>query len=157
MFFFLYEKLGADSTLLNVLRYTTFRAAWGMMTALAVCYLAYPRFIAWMRQRKVEQIIRTDGPQAHLETKVGTPTMGGSVMILGIALAVLLWARLDQPLIWMTLAILLGYGVIGFVDDWKKVMQRSSAGLAGRWKLVWQVVIGTVVMGSAYLDRKSVV
>ncbi|MFH1465531.1 MAG: phospho-N-acetylmuramoyl-pentapeptide-transferase [Pseudomonadota bacterium] len=150
MFFFLYEKLGADSTVLNVLRYTTFRAAWGMMTALAVCYFAYPRFITWMRQRRMEQIIRADGPQEHLENKVGTPTMGGAVMILGIAASVLLWARLDQPLVWMALAILLGYGAIGFVDDWKKVMQRSSAGLAGRWKLVWQFALGAAVMGLGY-------
>jgi phospho-N-acetylmuramoyl-pentapeptide-transferase len=150
MFFFLYDKLGADSTLLNVLRYTTFRAAWGMMTALVVCYLAYPRFITWMRQRKMEQIIRTDGPQEHLETKVGTPTMGGAVMILGIVISVLLWARLDQPLVWMALIVLGGYGAIGFVDDWKKVMLHSSAGLAGRWKLVWQFAIGAAVMGAAY-------
>jgi phospho-N-acetylmuramoyl-pentapeptide-transferase len=151
MFFFLYDTFGDQSTLFNVFRYTTFRAAWGMMTALAICYLAYPWFIGWMQRQKVEQIIHDDGPQAHLETKVGTPTMGGAVMLVGITVSVLLWSRLDMPVVWMALTILLGYGAIGFVDDWKKVMQKSSAGLAGRWKLVWQFVIGAVVIGLGYV------
>jgi len=151
MFFFLYDTFGDQSTVFNVFRYTTFRAAWGMMTALAICYVAYPWFIGWMQRRKMEQVIREDGPQTHLESKVGTPTMGGAVMLVGITISVLLWARLDQPVVWMALVIMLGYGVIGFVDDWKKVMHKSSAGLAGRWKLVWQCVIGAVVLGIGYL------
>ncbi len=150
MFFLLYKHFSQDVTLFNVFRYTTFRAAWGLMTALAICYLVYPRFIAWMQARKLEQVIREDGPQEHLENKVGTPTMGGAVMLLGITAAVLLWARLDLAVVWMALVILLGYGAIGLADDWMKVNQRSSAGLAGRWKLVWQALIGGVVLGIGY-------
>ena len=131
----------------NVFRYTSFRAAWGLITALAFAYLFFPVFIRWMNRRKVDQIIRKDGPESHLLNKVGTPTMGGVCMLVGVVLASLLWARLDNPYTWMTLAVLVGYGIIGFVDDWKKVMQRSADGLAGRWKLVGQVSIAGATIG----------
>jgi phospho-N-acetylmuramoyl-pentapeptide-transferase len=135
----------------NVFRYITFRTACAMVTALVVCYVAYPAFIAFMRRKRMEQIIRTDGPQEHLENKVGTPTMGGVVMLAGIASSTLLWARVDEPRVWMVLAVTLGYGCIGFYDDWKKVIERSADGLAGRWKLFWQTAIGGGVFGAAYL------
>jgi len=134
----------------NVFRYITFRGACAMITALSLCYLVYPQFILWLRQKKMEQIIRTDGPQEHVENKVGTPTMGGAVFHVGIALTTLLWARVDEPRVWMVLVVTAGYALIGFVDDWKKVMERSTDGLAGRWKLVWQTVIGAAVLGYAY-------
>lgn len=134
----------------NVFRYITFRTACATVTALAICYVLYPSFIGWLRRKRMEQIIRADGPQEHLETKVGTPTMGGLVMLGGVALATLLWARVDEPLTWMVLVVTLGYGAIGFIDDWKKVMERSAAGLAGRWKLVGQFGIGLAVLGGAY-------
>ena len=141
----------ADSVgIFNLFRYITFRTAWALVTALGLCYAAFPWFIEWMRQKKMDQIIRTDGPQAHLENKVGTPTMGGLPMIASITVATLLWARLDQPVVWICLIVLVGYGVIGFIDDWKKVMLRSSDGLAGRWKLVGQFSIALVVLGWGY-------
>ena len=151
MFYHLLTPLADENTFFNVFRYITFRTAWGMMTALAICYAIYPPFIQWMSRKKMEQIIRDDGPQSHIESKVGTPTMGGLCMLLGIAIAVLLWARLDEPLVWMSLVIMLGYGVIGFVDDWKKVMLRSPKGLSGRWKLVGQFGIGGVVLAIGYV------
>ncbi len=134
----------------NVFRYVTFRSACAMITALAICYLAYPAFIEWMRKKKMEQIIRADGPTEHLETKVGTPTMGGLVMLAGLAISTLLWTRLDEPLPWLVLAVTLACGVIGFVDDWKKIIERSSDGLAGRYKLLFQMLTGLVVFGGAY-------
>lgn len=130
----------------NVFRYLTFRTAWGMLTALAVAYLIFPRFIAWMKARRVEQIIRTDGPASHLLDKKDTPTMGGVCILFAVAVSILLWARLDQPLTWMVLIVLLGYGLIGFIDDWKKVMERSSDGLSGRYKILLQVLIGGGVL-----------
>ncbi len=135
----------------NLFQYISFRTAWAMMTSLALCYLLYPWFIGRMKKLKMEQIIRDEGPQSHLETKVGTPTMGGVPMLISITLSTLLWARLDQPVVWMALAVLVGYGLIGFVDDYKKVIQRSSDGLAGRWKLVGQVGISGTVLGAGYL------
>lgn len=147
MLYHLLTPLASHSTFFNLFRYITFRTAWAMMTALAVGYVVFPVFIEWMKKKRMEQIIRTDGPQTHLESKVGTPTMGGVCILFSIVVSVLLWARLDNPYVWMALAILVGYGLIGFVDDWKKVMLRSSAGLAGRWKLVWQFTIAAVVLG----------
>ncbi len=135
----------------NVVRYITFRTACAMVTALVFCYLVYPPFIAWLRRRKMEQAIRADGPQAHLETKVGTPTMGGLVMLAGVAVATLLWARLDAPLVGLTLLVTLGYGAIGAYDDWKKINERKADGLAGRWKLAWQTAIAGGALGIAHL------
>jgi phospho-N-acetylmuramoyl-pentapeptide-transferase len=134
----------------NVFRYVTFRSASAFVTALVLCYVAYPNFILWLRRRKMEQIIRRDGPQEHVESKVGTPTMGGLVMLAGVALSALLWGRVDEPLLWLVLVVTLGYGAIGFYDDWKKISEQKSDGLAGRWKLFWQTTIGFVVLGGAY-------
>ena len=121
-----------------------------MVTALAICYALYPWFINFMKNKRMEQIIRDDGPQTHIENKIGTPTMGGVPMILSITVSTLLWARLDQPVVWMALAIRLGYGTLGFIDDWKKVAALSD-GLAGRWKLVGQFGIGGGVLAYGYL------
>jgi phospho-N-acetylmuramoyl-pentapeptide-transferase len=150
MLYHLLTPLADTSTFFNLFRYITFRTAWGMVTSLAFCYLLYPWFIGWMKRKKMEQIIRDDGPQSHVESKVGTPTMGGAVMVFAITVSTLLWARLDQPVVWMALIIFVGYGIIGFVDDWKKVMHKSSDGLAGRWKLVWQFTIAGSVLGWGY-------
>ncbi len=151
MLYHLLTPLADQHQFFNLFRYITFRTAWGMVTSLAICYALYPWFIQFMKKKRVEQIIRDDGPQAHVENKVGTPTMGGVPMILSITVSTLLWARLDQPVVWMALAILLGYGLLGFIDDWKKVMLRSSDGLAGRWKLVGQFGIGGAVLGYGYI------
>jgi phospho-N-acetylmuramoyl-pentapeptide-transferase len=145
MLYHLMTELG-----INVFRYITFRTACGMMTALIICYALFPPYIAWLRQKRMEQIIRTDGPSDHVENKVGTPTMGGVVILGGILGATLLWARLDEPRVWMAIIVTFGYGCIGFYDDWKKVMERSTDGLAGRWKLFWQVAIGLGTFGGAY-------
>ncbi len=139
-----------SSGLFNLFRYISFRTAWAMITALAICYVLYPYFIEWMKRKRMEQIIRTDGPQEHLENKIGTPTMGGLPMLFSIGVSTLLWARLDQPVVWMALVVTLGYGLIGFIDDWKKVMLRSPDGLAGRWKIRLQVGIGLGVFGLGY-------
>ncbi len=150
MLYHLLVPLSDEHQFFNLFRYISFRTAWGLLTALALCYQAYPPFIRWMQKQRMQQIIREDGPESHRLTKVGTPTMGGAVMLGGVTISTLLWARLDQPVVWMTLAILLAHGAIGFIDDWKKVMQQSSDGLAGRWKLVGQFGSGAVVLGAAY-------
>jgi phospho-N-acetylmuramoyl-pentapeptide-transferase len=134
----------------NVFRYVSFRTAWALITALGFCYVLYPAFIRWMQQKKMEQIIREDGPQSHRLNKAGTPTMGGVPMIAGIALSALMWCRLDQPVVWMALIVTLGYGAIGFYDDWKKVMERSADGLSGRGKILGQLLIGGGVFGWGY-------
>ena len=150
MFYYFLLPLADSFGPFRIFESITIRAAWAMITALAICYLVFPSFIRWMQRKKIEQVIRTDGPQEHLETKVGTPTMGGVCILFGITLSVLLWARLDEPLVLMALAILLGYGLIGFVDDWKIVMEQSSAGLSGRHKLLFQFGWGLIVFALGY-------
>jgi len=136
----------------NVFRYLTFRTAWGVITALLIAYTLFPPFIGWMKRQKMNQIIRDDGPESHLLNKVGTPTMGGVCILFGVGASTLLWGRLDEPMVWMVLIIMLGYGLIGFVDDWRKVMYKSADGLAGRWKIFWQVTIGGGVLCWAYFS-----
>lgn len=131
----------------NLFQYISFRAAWGLMTTLAFCYLVYPTFIDRMQRLKMEQIIRSGANAPEHHSKIGTPTMGGLVMLVGITLSTLLWARLDQPVVWIALGVLVGYGVIGLIDDYKKVLQRSSDGLSGRWKLVGQTGISGGILG----------
>ncbi len=150
MLYHLLVPLSDEHQFFNLFRYISFRTAWGLLTALAICYGAYPAFIRFMQKAKMQQIIRDDGPESHRLTKLGTPTMGGAVMLAGITISTMLWARLDQPVVWMALTIMLVHGLIGFVDDYKKVMQQSSDGLAGRWKLVGQFGSGAVVLGLAY-------
>ena len=134
----------------NVFRYISFRTAWGLITALLITYLVFPPFIQWMKAQKVNQIIRDDGPESHMLNKVGTPTMGGVCILAGVSISALLWARLDNPMTWIVLVVTLGYGAIGFADDWLKVMHKSSAGLAGRYKILFQVLIGGGALAYAY-------
>ncbi|MFT7521977.1 MAG: phospho-N-acetylmuramoyl-pentapeptide-transferase [Kiritimatiellia bacterium] len=136
----------------NVFRYISFRTAWGVVTALVFVYLVFPSFIRWMKQRKIAQFIREDGPESHRATKVGTPTMGGLCMMVGVLVAVLLWARLDSPLTWMMLIVMIGYGAIGLVDDWRKVFYKSADGLRGRYKILGQLVIGGGVLSYGHLS-----
>jgi len=131
----------------NVFRYISFRTAWGMLTALGVSYVVFPWFIEWMKSRKAAQIIREDGPESHRLNKVGTPTMGGVCIHIGVVVATLLWARLDTPLVWMVLWVLVGYAAIGLYDDYLKVAKKTTDGLAGRLKIVGQLFFG----GSALL------
>ncbi|MBT3218936.1 MAG: phospho-N-acetylmuramoyl-pentapeptide-transferase [Proteobacteria bacterium] len=153
MIYFLFVDPGplGDIAGSNVFRYISFRTAWSVITALVITYGIFPWFIRWMHQRKVDQIIRSDGPESHLLNKVGTPTMGGVCILIGVSVAGLVWARLDNPAVWMSLAVMLGYGLVGFVDDWKKVMHHSSDGLAGRWKIFWQFVIGGAVLAYGHM------
>jgi phospho-N-acetylmuramoyl-pentapeptide-transferase len=135
----------------NVFRYQSFRTAWGLITALVIAYLLFPWFIERMKKMKMEQIIREDGPESHRLGKLGTPTMGGVCIIIGVAVSALLWCRLDVPLVWMTLVVMLGYGLIGFVDDWKKVIHKSPDGLSGRYKILGQILFGGGVLVYGHL------
>jgi phospho-N-acetylmuramoyl-pentapeptide-transferase len=136
----------------NVFRYISFRTAWGILTALMLTYVMFPVFIDRMQKLRVNQIIRADGPESHRLNKVGTPTMGGVCILGGVAIATLLWSRLDTPYPWMLLVVMLGYGGIGFIDDWRKVAHQSSDGLSGRWKIVLQVLIGGGVLVYGHLS-----
>ncbi|HCX14155.1 MAG TPA: phospho-N-acetylmuramoyl-pentapeptide-transferase [Rhodospirillaceae bacterium] len=144
MFYFLSE-FSDQIAVLNVFRYLTFRAGGAVVTSLVVAFLFGPAIIRWLRtKQKNGQPIRNDGPQGHLVTKQGTPTMGGVMMLLGIALATLLWADLSNRYIWIALFVTLSYGAIGFLDDYLKVTRRSSGGLKGRTKLLAEISVAAV-------------
>src|SRR4051794_27678082 len=130
---------------LNLFRYLTFRFGGALVTALIVSFVLGPRIIAWLKRKQREgQPIRIDGPESHLLTKKGTPTMGGVLILLALTSATLLWADLTNPFVWVALIVTIGYGGIGFCDDYLKLTPRSSGGLPGRLKLLGQAIIGLI-------------
>jgi len=132
-----------DFGFLNVFRYITFRSGAAVMTSLLVSFALGPNIIAWLKQRQVNgQPIREDGPQSHLLTKQGTPTMGGFLILLALVSSTLLWADLSNGFVWIVLFITCGFGLVGFVDDYLKLTRRSSKGLSSRIKFLAQILIG---------------
>ncbi len=137
--------LAEDFQAFNLFRYLTFRSGGAVLTALLVCFLLGPRVIAWLKRKQREgQPIRSDGPQSHLLTKKGTPTMGGVLILLSLAVSTLLWADLTNPYVWVILFVTIGYGAIGFGDDFLKLTRRSHKGLPGKGKLAGQIAIATL-------------
>ncbi len=115
----------------NVFQYLTLRAILGVLTALSISLLVGPRMIRWLSQYQIGQQVRNDGPQTHL-SKAGTPTMGGALILVSIAIATLLWSDLGNRYVWIALGVTLLFGVIGWVDDYKKLVLRNSKGLGRR-------------------------
>lgn len=141
--------------LANLLRYQTFRTGGAIMTALLVCFVFGPAIIRWLKSRQgAGQPIRTDGPETHLK-KQGTPTMGGVMILLAIIVSTLLWADLHNPYTWIVLLVSLGFGAIGFGDDYLKLTKRNSKGLPGKLKLVWQIAFAAIAaVMIAYVTRQ---
>jgi phospho-N-acetylmuramoyl-pentapeptide-transferase len=125
----------------RVFHYLTFRAILGVLTSLVISLLIGPVMIRKLSVKKIGQSIRELGPQSHYE-KSGTPTMGGTLILVAIAISTLLWADLSNRYIWVILLVTLGYGVIGFIDDYKKVVKRNSDGLSAKAKYLGQSIIG---------------
>ncbi len=121
----------------NVFKYITFRTFGAAITAILVCMLFGPAYIGLLKRKQMGQAIRDDGPKSHLSKK-GTPTMGGGLILLGISLSTLLWSDLTNPFVWIALLTTLAFGGIGFVDDYRKVIQKNPKGLSGRQKLLFQ-------------------
>ncbi|GGD56823.1 phospho-N-acetylmuramoyl-pentapeptide-transferase [Erythrobacter arachoides] len=143
MFYFLAEMLDFEGVL-NLVRYQTFRAGAAMMTALLIGLVIGPRFINMLRVRQGKgQPIRTDGPQSHL-AKVGTPTMGGLMILTALTISMLLWMDLGNPFVWACLAVTIGFGVIGFIDDYDKVTKRSHKGVSGKVRLMLEFAVAGV-------------
>jgi phospho-N-acetylmuramoyl-pentapeptide-transferase len=134
--------MGVFRTFLNVFRYITFRTGGAMVTGALFVFLFGPWIIDHLRLRQGKgQPIRTDGPQSHLLTKIGTPTMGGLMILSGLVVSTLLWANLLNPYVWIVLAVTLGFGFVGFYDDYLKVTKQSHSGFAGRIRLAIEAVI----------------
>ena len=130
---------------LNLFRYITFRAAGGAATALFFVFFFGPRIIAALRIKQGKgQPIREDGPQSHLLTKKGTPTMGGLMILSGLVVATLLWANLKNPYVWIVLLVMIGFGLIGFYDDYLKVTKQSHKGFSSKARLALEIGIAVV-------------
>ncbi|HPP46995.1 MAG TPA: phospho-N-acetylmuramoyl-pentapeptide-transferase, partial [Accumulibacter sp.] len=141
MLLLLTQWLAQDVRAFNVFNYITLRAVLAAMTALVISFLAGPRVIRWLAAKKIGQAVRNDGPQTHL-VKSGTPTMGGVLILIAIAITTLLWGDLSNRYVWVVLLVTLGFGAIGWYDDWQKVVHRDPRGLPARWKYFWQSAIG---------------
>ncbi len=137
----LFHALSAYFSGFNVFQYITLRAILGVITALGLALLIGPWMIRKLAAMKFGQQVRTDGPQSHL-SKSGTPTMGGALILVAIAISTLLWADLGNKYVWIVLLVTLGFGVVGWMDDWLKISKKNTAGLPARWKYFWQSVIG---------------
>jgi len=137
------DWLARHFTAVHLFQYITFRTIMAALTALAMSLLFGPAVIRKLAQLKAGQVVRSDGPQTHL-TKAGTPTMGGVMILLSVVIATLLWADLHNRYVWLVLAVTLGFGAIGFYDDYRKIVLRDSRGLASRWKYFWQSVFGLI-------------
>jgi len=137
-------------SILNVFRYITFRTIYASLTAFFICFFLGPWVIERLARMQVGQYIRDDGPKSHLG-KAGTPTMGGVLMIAAITLATLLWSDLTNPFIWIALWVLLGFGAVGFMDDYLMQVKKQSKGLSVRGKLAWQAGVALIAGAWVYL------
>jgi phospho-N-acetylmuramoyl-pentapeptide-transferase len=140
MLLYLADYLAQFHTGFNVFQYLTLRAILGVLTALLICFLVGPLMIRRLTLHQIGQTVRDDGPQSHL-SKAGTPTMGGALLLVGVAVGTLLWSDLGNRYVWLVLVVTLLFGVIGFVDDYKKLVLRDSRGLIARYKYLWQSLV----------------
>ena len=148
MLLWLAQYFQQDLGPLRIFNFITFRAAFATMTAMAIGLLAGPAVIRMLVRLKVGQAVRHDGPQTHL-IKSGTPTMGGALILLAIGVSTLLWADLTNRFIWPVLVVTLGFGAIGWVDDYRKVVYKDPNGMRSREKYFWQSLIG--ILAALYL------
>lgn len=147
MLYNLLFPLAEEAGFFNLFQYLTFRSAGALLTALVIGFVIGPSSIRLLKKRQgYGQPIRADGPEGHLLTKQGTPTMGGLMMLLSVSISTVLWADIKNPYVWIVLGLTLSFGLLGFVDDYMKVTKRSSDGMAGRMKLLGQFVFAAVAI-----------
>ncbi len=144
MLLLLTQWLAEDIRAFNVFGYITLRAVLATLTALVISFIVGPAMIRKLTAYKIGQAVRDDGPKSHL-TKAGTPTMGGALILVSVAITTLLWADLSNRFVWAVLVVTLGFGLIGWVDDYRKVVHRNPKGLSARAKLFWQSLIGIAI------------
>lgn len=138
----------------HVFNYLTLRAMLSILTSLAIAIWFGPKMIDYLRQLKFGQAVRTDGPQTHL-VKSGTPTMGGALILVSIGVSTLLWANLSNPYIWIVLGVMVIFGAVGWVDDYRKVVEKNPRGLPAKWKYIWQSVGGIAAAVALYYLAKT--
>jgi len=138
------QWLAQDIRFFSVFNYITLRTVLAAMTALVISFMVGPAMIRKLTAYKIGQSVRSDGPQTHL-VKAGTPTMGGALILVAIAVTTLLWGDLSNHYVWLVLLTTLGFGVIGWVDDYRKVVHRNPKGLSAKTKMFWQSLIALAV------------
>lgn len=140
---------------LNVTRYISFRSIVSLLTALFISILLSPWFIHKLKIKQLGQVIREDGPKSHF-SKAGVPTMGGALILLSVIIPALLWMNWQNSYLWYCLMIFASYGILGFVDDYKKIRKKNSKGVPGKVKLFWQTTIALVVCLMYYFSEDNV-
>ena len=149
MLYNLLYPLSTEFSVLNVFRYITFRSVWALLTALIISILVGPWFISFLKRLKFGQYIQED-VKAHLE-KAGTPTMGGLLIAFSLGISVLLWSDLTNPYVWLCMLVFFGFGTIGFLDDYLKILRKNNKGLSAKAKFFGQVAVAVVVMGILFI------
>lgn len=154
MLYWLADFLSSYYSGFAVFKYLTLRGILSVLTALAFALILGPVMIRRLSIHQIGQAVRDDGPQSHL-SKAGTPTMGGALIIMAITISTLLWANLGNPYIWITLGVMLSFGAVGWVDDYRKVIEKDSRGLPARWKYFWQTLCGFAAAIVLYVMAQS--
>src|SRR5512138_2265769 len=145
MLFHLFQMLRGEVGAFNVFRYVSTRAMLSTLTSLSITFLVAPWFIRRARARQLGEVIRDDGPASHA-SKQGTPTMGGALIIMALVVGTVLWCDLTSPLVWPALFVTVGYGALGFVDDWLKITKKNKKGVPAKAKLLVQFLVGGVAV-----------
>ncbi|MDX2447775.1 MAG: phospho-N-acetylmuramoyl-pentapeptide-transferase, partial [Desulfobacterales bacterium] len=151
MIYHLLYPLHTSISAFNVFRYITFRTIYASLTAFIICFLLGPWIIRRLRKLQIGQYIQEDGPDTH-HTKAGTPTMGGILILLSILISTLLWANLTNTYIWVVLLIIVGYGIIGFVDDYLMLIKKRNKGLSAKTKFFTQAFLAVIAGFLLYLN-----
>lgn len=154
MLYALLYPLHEQHGFLNVFRYITFRSFGAAITGLILSMVLGPIFIRWLKRKQVGQEVRDDGPQSHLSKK-GTPTMGGTLILFIVTTCTLLWSDLSSSVVWVSLLTTLAFGVVGYVDDYRKVVRKNPKGLSAKQKIIAQLLIATCVAVYLHMNRVS--
>ncbi len=154
MLYHLFDALTNDYSFFNVFRYLTLRGILGVLTALIISFVIGPATIRKLVAVKIGQTVRSDGPATHL-SKAGTPTMGGALILIAVFVSTLLWADLTNRFVWVALFTTVAFGAIGWVDDWKKIVNKNPRGIGAKAKFFWQTVAGFAVAIFLYYTARS--
>jgi phospho-N-acetylmuramoyl-pentapeptide-transferase len=154
MLLYLFDTLARDYSVFNVFRYLTLRGIFGVLTALTICFVLGPVMIRKLSHYQIGQTVRSDGPPTHFD-KVGTPTMGGALILVAVVLSTLLWADLSNRFVWVVLFVCVSFGVIGWVDDYRKLIERNPRGIGARNKIFWQSAAALAAALLLYLTAQS--
>jgi len=148
------EYLAQYYSAFNVFSYLTLRAILGILTALSIALLVGPLVIKKLSVKQIGQVVRDDGPESHF-SKAGTPTMGGALILVAIAVSTLLWGDLNNHYVWVVLLVTLSFGIVGWVDDYKKIVHKDTKGLIARHKYFWQSLIGFAAAVYLYMSAQT--